>query len=68
MKFVIEIVKLDGTQPPQILHSFAHKASSVHLIREAMKAVMNSPQWPGEANGFRIISGMGVELHRLPRR
>jgi hypothetical protein len=67
VKFIVEILKANGgAEPPQLLHSFAHKASSVHMVREAMRAVVKSPQWPLEANGFRIIDEAGAELYRWP--
>ena len=66
MKFTIEILKLNGAGQPEVLHSFAHSASSIHLIRESVHSVMKSPQWPVQANGFRIVSDRGVLLYRWP--
>ena len=67
MKFFVEILGLNGgIEPPRLLHDFAHRASSVHMVREAMKAVLKSPEWPTDANGFRIISEAGAELYRWP--
>jgi hypothetical protein len=66
LKFVIEVLKLDNGQPHRILHAFTHAASSVHLVRETMKAVMASPEWPQEANGFRIVTETGKELYFWP--
>jgi hypothetical protein len=36
------------------------------MIRETMKAVLKSPQWPSEAQGFRIMTDDGSELYRWP--
>jgi hypothetical protein len=66
VKFIVEILKLNGAEPPQVLHSFSHTASSIHMIRETMKAVLKSPQWPPGANGFRIISEAGSEFYCWP--
>ena len=66
LKFVVEILKLKRDQPPEVLHRFAHSATSIHMIRETMKAVLKSPQWPSEAQGFRIMTDDGSELYRWP--
>jgi hypothetical protein len=66
MKFIIEVLKLNGAGRPQILHSFTHSASSVHLVRETMKIIVTSPQWPPDASGFRIVTKAGEELYRWP--
>jgi hypothetical protein len=64
MIFISEVLKLNGTGQSQILHSFMHSASSVHMVRETMKA--ESPEWPPEANGFRIVTMRGEEICRWP--
>jgi hypothetical protein len=66
LKFAVEILKLDGEKPPEVLHRFAHSASSIHMIKETMKAVLKSPQWPSGAQGFRIMGDDGLELYRWP--
>jgi hypothetical protein len=68
LKYLIEILKLNGAGPPRVLHSFTHKASSVHMVRETMKAVRESHEWPAEAHGFRILSEAGDELYAWPER
>jgi coenzyme F420-reducing hydrogenase delta subunit len=68
MKFIIQVLKLNGAGKPQILHAFAHSASSVHMVRETMKALIESPEWPLEAKGFRIVSETGSELYRWPEK
>ena len=67
MKYVIEILALNGAGQPRVLHSFSHTASSVHMVCETMKAVQESHEWPAEAHGFRILSEAGDELYRLAR-
>jgi hypothetical protein len=66
LKFIIQILKADSGQPPRILHGFSHTASSIHMVRETMKAITESSEWPPGANGFRILSETGVELYRWP--
>jgi hypothetical protein len=66
VKFIVEILKLNGAEPPRALHSFAQASSSVQMVRETMKVVLKSAEWPPEANGFRIMSDKGTELYRWP--
>jgi hypothetical protein len=66
LKFIIEVLKLNGAGQPHILHTFTHAASSMHMVRETMKTVLGSPQWPPEANGFRIVAETGEEMYRWP--
>ena len=66
LKFIIQILKLNDLLPPQILHVFMHTASSAHMVRETMKAITESSEWPSEANGFRILPETGTELYRWP--
>jgi hypothetical protein len=66
LRFIIEILKLNSTQTAQILYGFSHTASSVHMVRETMKAVTESAEWPPGANAFRILSETGTELYRWP--
>jgi hypothetical protein len=66
MKYVIEILSLNGNGAPRVLHTFGHISSSIHLVRESVHSVMKSADWPLEANGFRIVSPEGVELYGWP--
>jgi hypothetical protein len=68
MRYLIEIVKQNGVGQPQVLHRFTHSASSIHMVRETMKAVRASAHWPAEAEGFRIRSETGVELYCWPEQ
>jgi hypothetical protein len=63
--FLIEILKLKDADPPRVLLTFSHSAKSVHIVRETMKSVQNSPEWPADANGYRISWLEGAEIHRL---
>jgi hypothetical protein len=67
VRLLVEIIRLEQNRPPRVLHSFIHSAFSVRLVRESMKAVVNSPSWPHEANGFRILAEVGTELYRFSR-
>ena len=64
LRYFIEVLKLNGAGPPKILRRFSHSASSLHMVRETMKLIMDSPEWPSEANGFRIVSETGAEVYR----
>jgi hypothetical protein len=66
LRFIVEILKLNGAGPPRALHSFAQASSSIHMVRETMRAVVKSAEWPPDANGFRILSDKGAELYRWP--
>ena len=68
VEYIIEILKLNGAGAPQVLYTFMHTASSLHLVRESVHSVMRSPHWPSEANGFRIVSREGLELYGWPSR
>jgi hypothetical protein len=65
LKFIIEVLKLNGARP-KILHAFSHTASSVHMVRETMKVITKSSEWPSEADSFRILSETGAEVYRWP--
>jgi hypothetical protein len=66
LKFIIEVLKLTRGGKAQVLHVFTHSASSIHMVRETMKAVRTSSEWPDDADGFRILSESGAELYRWP--
>lgn len=66
MRYVIEILSLNGNGAPKVLHTFGHISSSIHLVRESVHSVMKSADWPAEANGFRIVSTEGVQLYGWP--
>jgi hypothetical protein len=66
LRFIIEILNLNSAQTPHILYGFSHTASSIHMVRETMKTITESSEWPTEANGFRILSETGAELYRWP--
>jgi len=66
LKFIIEILKFNSARTPHNLYGFSHTASSIHVVRETMKPITDSSEWPPEANGFRILSETGTELYRWP--
>jgi len=68
VEYIIEILKLNGAEAPKILYSFWHAASSIHLVRESVHSVMKSPDWPLEANGFRIVSREGQQMYGWPEQ
>ena len=64
---IVEILRWEKDQPPKVLHSFTHTATSLHMVQESMKAVINSSAWPKKANGFCIICEGGTELYRFSK-
>ena len=36
------------------------------MVQESLKAVHGSSEWPVEAQGFRILSEVGLELYSWP--
>ena len=66
VEYIIEILKLNRAGAPQVLYTFMHTASSLHLVRESVHSVMRSRHWPSEANGFRIVSKDGTEFYGWP--
>jgi hypothetical protein len=66
VEYTIEILKRNGAAMPQVLYAFTHTASSIDLVRASVHSVMKSPHWPSEADGFRIVSREGIELHGWP--
>jgi hypothetical protein len=63
VKYIIEIFKRSGADVPQVMYTFAHTASSIDLVRESVHSALTSINWPTDVNGFRIVSGEGVELY-----
>jgi hypothetical protein len=68
LKFIIEVLRQDSGGTLQVLYVFAHTASSIHMVRETMKLVQTSSQWPGNADGFCILSESEIELYRWPEK
>jgi hypothetical protein len=64
VNFRIEILRVKGAKPAHGLHRFTHCATSLNMMQETMEVVQMSPQWPLEANGYRILSESGKELYR----
>lgn len=66
MNFRIEILRIRDSQSSHGLHTFMHCATSLDMMRETMRMVQMSTQWPAEANGYRILTEEGKELYRWP--
>jgi hypothetical protein len=66
LKVIVEILRLNGSHVADVLFTFTHSVSSMHLARESLKGVIGTPAWPPEANGFRIVSEDGAEMYRFP--
>jgi hypothetical protein len=67
VKYIIEILKRNGADMPQVLYTFAHTASSIDLVRESVHSALKTMDGPSEVNGFRIVSGEGVALYEWSR-
>jgi len=59
LKYIAEILKLNATSTPGVLHRFAPRASSMHMVRQTMKAVRGSGDWPPKpmvsASSLRLV-------------
>jgi hypothetical protein len=68
VKVTVQILQSDHRQSERVLHSFAHSAESLRVIRESMWAVFFSNAWPDDSDAFRVLSSEGTELYRWPAR
>jgi hypothetical protein len=68
MKVTVQILQSDHHQSERVLHSFAHSAESLRVIKESLWAVFFSNAWPDDSDAFRVLSSEGTELYRWPSR
>jgi hypothetical protein len=68
VKVTVQILQCDYRQSERVLHSFAHSAASLRVVKESMRAVFFSNAWPDAADAFRVLSNDGTELCRWPGR
>jgi hypothetical protein len=66
MKVTVQILQSDHHQSERVLHSFAHSAESLRVIKESLWAVFFSNAWPDDSDAFRVLSNEGTELCRWP--
>ena len=66
MLWAVEILKIETGKPPVIVHRLAHAADSVEEVKASMRAMLDTAQWPEQANGFRILGTDEEELFSWP--
>ncbi len=66
MLWAVEILKIETGKPPVIVHRLAHAADSVEEVKASMRAMLDTAQWPEQANGFRILGADEEELFSWP--
>jgi hypothetical protein len=66
MRVTAQILEYSEQHPARILHSFAHSAPSLRIVKESLRAVFFSDAWPKHADAFRVLSEDGRELYCWP--
>jgi hypothetical protein len=66
MIWAVEILKLEAGKPPVIVDRLEHAADSIEEVKASMRAMLDTQDWPDQANGFRILGGDEEELFRWP--
>jgi hypothetical protein len=59
-------LKAEQGKPPVVVNRLAHAADSIEEVKAYMRAMVDTADWPEEANGFRIIGEDDEELFRWP--
>ena len=66
MLWAVEILKLEQGKPPVVINRLAHAAESIEDVKASMRAMLDTQEWPDQANGFRIIGDDDEELFCWP--
>ena len=66
MLWAVEILRVEPGKPPVVIHRLAHAADSIEEVKASMRAMLDTPEWPEQANAFRIIGDDDEELFRWP--
>jgi hypothetical protein len=66
MLWAVEILKLEQGKPPVVINRLAHAAESIEEVKASMRAMLDTQEWPDQANGFRIIGDDDEELFCWP--
>jgi hypothetical protein len=66
MLWSVEILKAAPGKPPVVVHRLAHAADSIEEVKAYMRAMLDTAEWPEQANGFRILSSDDDELFSWP--
>jgi|RhiMetdeSRZDD1v2_1073273.scaffolds.fasta_scaffold12589_1 hypothetical protein len=66
MIWAVEILRFEAGKPPTIIDRLEHAADSIEEVKASMRAMLDTPDWPEQANGFRILGGDEEELFCWP--
>jgi len=66
MLWAVEILRVEPGKPPVVIHRLAHAADSIEEVKASMRAMLDTPEWPDQANAFRIMGDDDEELFRWP--
>jgi hypothetical protein len=66
MIWAVEILRLEAGKPPVIIDRLAHAAETIEDVKASMRAMLDTQDWPEQANGFRILSADEEELFCWP--
>jgi hypothetical protein len=66
MLWSVEILKAESGKPAVVVHRLAHAADSIEEVKAYMRAMLDTAEWPEQANGFRILGDDDEELFSWP--
>lgn len=66
MLWSVEILKAESGKPPVVVHRLAHAADSIEEVKAYMRAMLDTAEWPEQANSFRILGDDDEELFSWP--
>jgi hypothetical protein len=66
MLWAVEFLKIEAGKPPVVLQRVAHAAESIEEVKASVRAMLDTPEWPEPANGFRILGDDDDELFSWP--
>jgi hypothetical protein len=64
----VEILRVEGDNPPKVLHVLRHAAYSLDAVFASSKAVIESAPPTAGANAFRILADDGSEIYSWPHK
>ena len=66
MIWAVEILKVEAGKPPAIIDRRAYAADSIEEVKADLRALLDTADWPEQANGFRILGEDEEELFSWP--
>jgi hypothetical protein len=66
MIWAVEILRVEAGKPPAIVDRRTYAADSIEKVKADMRAMLDTQDWPEQANGFRILGGDDEELFSWP--